>query len=64
MSGGPIFGFRRNEDGRLSYHVVALQSWWDEDKRIVFGCSVPFFAERVYELMEWQPDDGLSDESI
>ncbi|MGA2030995.1 MAG: hypothetical protein ABSG68_01960 [Thermoguttaceae bacterium] len=26
MSGGPIYGFRRNDKGRLTYHVVALQS--------------------------------------
>ena len=48
MSGGPIYGFRRNDKGRLTYHVVALQSrWWDK-RRIVFGCSVPLFAEEVY----------------
>ncbi|MGA2617043.1 MAG: hypothetical protein ABSF26_05480 [Thermoguttaceae bacterium] len=30
MSGGPIYGFRHDDKGRLSYHVVALQSrWWD-----------------------------------
>ena len=48
MSGGPIYGFRRNGKGQLSYHVVALQSrWWDK-RRIVFGCSVPLFAEEVH----------------
>lgn len=51
MSGGPVYGFRYDESGALSYHVVALQSWWDEKQRIVYGCSVPYFAERLnYEL--------------
>jgi hypothetical protein len=60
MSGGPIYGFRRNENGRLIYHVVALQSrWWDK-RRIVFGCSVPLFAEEVYQqLGEVMCDLGL-----
>ena len=49
MSGGPIFGFRRDEKGRLSYHVVALQSRWWNQQRAVFGCSVPMFAELVYQ---------------
>ena len=57
MSGGPIFGFRKSDAGDVLYHVVALQSWWDKDKRIVFGCSVPFFAEKVYEAMQWHPGD-------
>lgn len=47
MSGGPIYGFRRAEDGKLYYHVVALQSWWRERSRITFGCSLPVFAEAV-----------------
>jgi hypothetical protein len=59
MSGGPIFGFRKQPDGRLLYHVVALQSWWDEDKRIVFGCSVPFFAEAVHNLFTSAPPPHL-----
>jgi hypothetical protein len=51
MSGGPIYGFRRDGNGRLVYHVVALQSrWWDQ-QRTVFGCSVPLFAELVYQRL-------------
>lgn len=51
MSGGPIFGFRKRQDGSMLYHVVALQSWWDEKRRIIFGCSVPYFAEKLYEVL-------------
>jgi hypothetical protein len=48
MSGGPIFGFRRNDEGGWSYHVVALQSRWFKKQRIVHGCSLPVFAEAVF----------------
>ncbi len=51
MSGGPIYGFRRGENGRLSYHVVALQSRWRDQSRTVFGCSVPLFAEEVHQQL-------------
>lgn len=52
MSGGPIFGFRRLTNGRLGYHVVAVQSRWLQESRVVFGCSVPLFAEQVYKAIE------------
>jgi hypothetical protein len=48
MSGGPIYGFRHDDNGKLVYHVVALQSrWWDKSSTI-FGCSLPYFAEEVH----------------
>lgn len=50
MSGGPIYGFRKVDD-RWSYHVVALQSRWWPERRIIFGCSLPRFAEAVYHDM-------------
>ena len=47
MSGGPIFGFRLTEapDGKkeLRYWIVALQSRWNRQKRMVFGCPVLTF---------------------
>src|SRR5262249_54517786 len=51
MSGGPILGFRRNKDNQWEYWVVALQSWWFPDRRIIFGCSLPEFAKRVMAAM-------------
>ena len=51
MSGGPIYGFRKAADGRWYYHVIAIQSRWIAKKRIVFGCSLPLFAERVDKLL-------------
>lgn len=52
MSGGPIYGFRLGEAGKLTYHVVALQSRWWDTSRTVFGCSVPYFAESVHRQMD------------
>lgn len=49
MSGGPIYGFRVDEAGQWTYHVVALQSWWKPDSRTIFGCSLPFFAELLHQ---------------
>lgn len=41
MSGGPIFGLRDAGNGNLSYNIVAIQSSWDEERGIAFGCSLP-----------------------
>ncbi len=54
MSGGPIYGFRKIADGRLAYHVVALQSRWLPVSRIIFGCSLPLFAEELYQVVHAQ----------
>jgi hypothetical protein len=48
MSGGPIYGFRARTDGQVEYYVVALQSRWIADKKVIFGCSLPRFAEAVH----------------
>jgi hypothetical protein len=45
MSGGPIFGFKRGEDGRMRYWVIALQSGWFPDKRIIFACRIRQLCE-------------------
>jgi hypothetical protein len=42
MSGGPIFGFRFGAETR--YWIVALQSSWLPERRIVFGCPLPILA--------------------
>jgi hypothetical protein len=51
MSGGPIYGLRKSDTGSWYYHVVALQSWWRKESRIVFGCSLPAFAEALHSIM-------------
>jgi hypothetical protein len=59
MSGCPIFGFRKEPDGRYRYWVVALQSSWLSSTRTVFGCSLPILASL---LTEWAqvPDSTKS----
>jgi hypothetical protein len=39
MSGGVIFGFQSQP--QLRYWVVAIQSSWERQTRIVYGCSLP-----------------------
>jgi hypothetical protein len=50
-SGGPIYGFRYDDQKRLAYHVVALQSRWWPEPRITFGCPLPLFAEECYRIL-------------
>jgi hypothetical protein len=52
MSGGPIFGFRALSGGRAVYHIVALQSRWRPDSRVIMGCAMPYFAEMLHRSME------------
>lgn len=51
MSGGPIYGFRYDEQGQLLYHVVALQSHWWDKTRAIFGCPLPLFAEQLHQYV-------------
>jgi hypothetical protein len=46
MSGGPIFGFFKGAAGRWQYWIVALQSRWNEERRIVFACQSRWNEER------------------
>ena len=52
MSGGPIFGLNRREDGRWQYWVVAAQSRWRPASRIIFACPVRTFAGLVEAEMQ------------
>ncbi len=69
MSGGPIYGFRRNDQGQWLYHIVALQSRWREGSRVIFGCPMTLFAEMLYQQMiesgvafaDDEPDEGGGD---
>ena len=45
MSGGPIFGFTKQQDGSWGYQAIAIQSCWDARKRVAFGCRLSLFAE-------------------
>ena len=48
MSGGPIFGFSFGPPMR--YWIVALQSSWLPDQRVVFACPLPFLGSLLTEL--------------
>lgn len=37
FSGGPIIGFAKRENGEPAYHLVAVQSAWRRDHRVVVG---------------------------
>jgi hypothetical protein len=50
MSGGPIFGFRHEPDGRLAYWPVAIQSRWFPDRRIVIAS---YLAPLAAHLDQW-----------
>lgn len=46
MSGGPVIGVRRGQEG-LKYWVVGVQSGWLESSRIVAACYFQAFAQFV-----------------
>jgi len=43
MSGAPILGWRVSPGQQLRYWIVALQSRWLPERRLVLGCPVPVF---------------------
>jgi hypothetical protein len=49
MSGGPIIGFGTDNK---RYWIVAVQSSWLKDQKIIFGCPVPIFAGIVEKIFE------------
>jgi hypothetical protein len=51
-SGGPIFGFFKGDDGNWRYWIVALQSRWNEKRRIIFGCQIPVIGQIVEQQLE------------
>jgi hypothetical protein len=57
MSGGPIFGFKFEPSG-TRYWIVAIQSSWLPDSRIVFACPLPTFASM---MVEWAEEHEASD---
>jgi hypothetical protein len=63
MSGGPIFGYRRNPEGQLSYHAVAVQSGWFEKAQVILGCPLPRFMRIVEEGLEEEFRRNITSES-
>lgn len=52
MSGGPIYGFWKDENGVTHYAIIALQSSWNKDTRVIYGYPLWMFAEVIHEVLE------------
>ncbi len=53
MSGGPIIGWRRNSVGRRYYGLVAIQSRWWKESRILMACPVARYISALdYTIQE------------
>jgi hypothetical protein len=60
MSGGPILGF--NTTPPIRYWIVALQSTWLRERRLVFGCPLPTLAALITDrLRNAQVEADLSE---
>lgn len=51
MSGGPIYGFTRHGNGRLSYAAMAIQSGWHKSKRIIAGFPLEVLGLSIQDHM-------------
>ncbi len=49
MSGGPIFGF--NTEREMRYWIVALQSAWYPQRKIIVGCTIPIIGNMITDLV-------------
>lgn len=45
FSGAPIIGFRLHDDRQVTYFLVAIQSGWRPDLRVVAGPLLPAIAD-------------------
>jgi len=62
MSGGPIFGLIKQEDGSSIIRLVAVQSGWSKESRIITACPIgPFLAavERLINEAGEESPDGM-----
>ncbi|MCK4605487.1 MAG: hypothetical protein KAU41_12495 [Deltaproteobacteria bacterium] len=51
MSGGPIFGFYKNDKGELKYWLLALQSRWLPSSRYIMACPTKLLGEFLEEMV-------------
>ncbi|HVA46698.1 MAG TPA: hypothetical protein VNH11_10075 [Pirellulales bacterium] len=52
MSGGPVFAFYKDQNGGTRYDIIAVQSSWFQDSRVVFACPLGLFAEMLHRAVE------------
>lgn len=51
LSGGPVFGFKRDTDGRYRYWAIAVQSAWAAESRVLVACPLkPILFEIARQL--------------
>ena len=55
MSGGPILAIQEKSDGNLEYRLVAIQSSWIKDTRVIAACYVRDIALHLDWLMKNPP---------
>lgn len=60
MSGGPIFGFFRGPSGEWRYWIIAVQSRWLQDRRVLFTCPVSVFAGLVEQQLQHYEEERLN----
>jgi hypothetical protein len=58
MSGGPIFGLFKKEDGSPTIKLVAVQSAWSETSRVITACPIEPFLNAVERLVEQVDDES------
>jgi len=49
MSGGPIFAFQKDKEGRIRYWLVGLQSSWVPDKQIIIAHPITVLGKALRE---------------
>ncbi|MGO9600139.1 MAG: hypothetical protein ACLP7Q_19295 [Isosphaeraceae bacterium] len=65
MSGGPILGFKRTEEG-VKYWVAAIQCSWYSDSRLICAVPLPIIGHIIVDLCqrnfeEYQENDAEED---
>jgi hypothetical protein len=62
MSGGPIFAFKDRPGKPPLYMAVAVQSFWDKDRRIAFGTRLDAVMEMIDRQMQSAIAERAGDE--
>ena len=52
MSGGPVFGLYKQDDGSSKIKLVAVQTGWKESTRIIMACPIDPFLTAVERLID------------
>jgi len=60
MSGGPVFSFRRTEDGKLRYWLHAVQSRWIPSRRLIAACLSRPLGTFLKEVMDGEHEHLVS----